>query len=100
VADRTRAQTAQGQRFLCSSGRGDDYWGRIEFYRYQSYQGAFLERCDQRRGGSTDHDRMMLMTTNKEITGGVQLPNLQKTVGWIATGVMFGVAACLMVRLL
>jgi hypothetical protein len=40
------------------------------------------------------------MTTNKEITGGVQLPNLQKTVGWIATGVMFGVAACLMVRLL
>jgi Mn2+/Fe2+ NRAMP family transporter len=43
---------------------------------------------------------MMLITTNKEITGGVKLPNLQKTVGWIVTGVMFAVAACLMVTLL
>src|SRR5271170_3614810 len=32
---------------------------------------------------------MMLMTTNKKITGGVRLPALQKTIGWVATGVMF-----------
>jgi Mn2+/Fe2+ NRAMP family transporter len=43
---------------------------------------------------------MMLMTTNQKITGGVKLPGLQKTIGWIATGVMFAVAACMIVSLL
>ena len=36
---------------------------------------------------------MMLMTTNKNITGELRLPTLQKVIGWIATGVMFIVAA-------
>ena len=43
---------------------------------------------------------MMLMTTNKKITGGVRLPALQKTIGWIATGVMFAVAASMIATLL
>ena len=36
---------------------------------------------------------MMLMTSNTKITGGLRLPTLQRVVGWIATGVMFAVAA-------
>ena len=43
---------------------------------------------------------MMLMTTNKKITGGVRLPAVQKAVGWVATGVMFAVAACMIATLL
>jgi Mn2+/Fe2+ NRAMP family transporter len=43
---------------------------------------------------------MMLMTTNKKITGGVRLPALQKAIGWAATGVMFAVAACMIISLL
>jgi Mn2+/Fe2+ NRAMP family transporter len=43
---------------------------------------------------------MMLMTTNKKITGGVRLPALQQTIGWVATGVMFAVAACMIATLL
>jgi NRAMP (natural resistance-associated macrophage protein)-like metal ion transporter len=43
---------------------------------------------------------MMLMTTNKKITGGVRLPAVQKAVGWVATGVMFAVAASLIATFL
>ena len=43
---------------------------------------------------------MMLMTTNKKITGGVRLPTVQKAVGWVATGVMFAVAACMIATLI
>jgi Mn2+/Fe2+ NRAMP family transporter len=43
---------------------------------------------------------MMLMTSNKKITGGLRLPSLQKVVGWIATGVMFAVAASMIATLL
>jgi Mn2+/Fe2+ NRAMP family transporter len=43
---------------------------------------------------------MMLMTTNKNITGGLRLPIPQKVIGWIATGVMFGVAACMIATLI
>jgi len=43
---------------------------------------------------------MMLMTTNKKITGGVRLPALQTAIGWVATGVMFAVAACMIATLL
>jgi Mn2+/Fe2+ NRAMP family transporter len=43
---------------------------------------------------------MMLMTTNKKITGGVRLPALQQAIGWVATGVMFAVAACTIATLL
>jgi Mn2+/Fe2+ NRAMP family transporter len=42
---------------------------------------------------------MMLMTTNKNITGGLRLPIPQKVIGWIATGVMFGVATCMIATL-
>ena len=43
---------------------------------------------------------MMLMTANKKITGGLRLPTLQNTIGWTATGVMFAVAACMIISLL
>jgi Mn2+/Fe2+ NRAMP family transporter len=43
---------------------------------------------------------MMLMTTNKKITGEIRLGTPQKVLGWIATGVMFAVAACTIVTLL
>ena len=43
---------------------------------------------------------MMLMTTNKKITGEVRLPTLQKVIGWIATGVMFAVAAGMIATLI
>ena len=43
---------------------------------------------------------MMLMTTNKKITGGLKLPTLQSVIGWIATGVMFAVAACMIATLI
>ena len=43
---------------------------------------------------------MMLMTTNKKITGQVRLPTLQKVIGWIATGVMFAVAAGMIATLI
>jgi NRAMP (natural resistance-associated macrophage protein)-like metal ion transporter len=43
---------------------------------------------------------MMLMTTNKNITGGVKLPTLQSVIGWVATGVMFAVAASMIATLI
>ena len=43
---------------------------------------------------------MMLMTGNKKITGGLRLPTLQRVVGWVATGVMFAVAACMIATLI
>ena len=43
---------------------------------------------------------MMLMTTNKKITGGLKLPTPQKVIGWIATGVMFAVAASMLATLI
>jgi len=43
---------------------------------------------------------MMLMTTNKKITGGLKLPTPQKVIGWIATGVMFAVAASMLATLM
>ncbi len=43
---------------------------------------------------------MMLMTTNKKITGGLRLPTPQKVIGWIATGVMFAVAASMLATLI
>ncbi len=43
---------------------------------------------------------MMLMTTNKKVTGSVRLPRLQATIGWIATAAMFAVAASMIVTLL
>jgi Mn2+/Fe2+ NRAMP family transporter len=42
---------------------------------------------------------MMLMTTNEKVTGAVRLPVRQKVIGWIATVVMFAVAACMIVTL-
>ena len=42
---------------------------------------------------------MMLMTANKKITGSVRLPLPQKILGWIATAVMFAVAASMIVTL-
>ncbi len=42
---------------------------------------------------------MMLMTTNKKITGSVRLPQTQKIIGWVATAVMFAVAASMIVTL-
>jgi Mn2+/Fe2+ NRAMP family transporter len=42
---------------------------------------------------------MMLMTSNRKITGGLRLPTPQKVIGWIATGVMFAVAACMLATL-
>jgi Mn2+/Fe2+ NRAMP family transporter len=43
---------------------------------------------------------MMLMTSNQKITGGLRLPTLQRIIGWIATGVMFAVAASMIATLL
>ncbi len=43
---------------------------------------------------------MMLMTTNKNVTGGLKLPPLQSVIGWVATGVMFAVAACMIATLI
>jgi len=43
---------------------------------------------------------MMLMTSNRKITGGLRLPALQRVVGWIATGVMFAVAASMLATLI
>ena len=43
---------------------------------------------------------MMLMTSNRKITGGLRLPTPQSVIGWIATGVMFAVAACMIATLL
>ena len=43
---------------------------------------------------------MMMMTTNKKITGGLRLPTPQKVIGWIATGVMFAVAASMLATLI
>jgi Mn2+/Fe2+ NRAMP family transporter len=43
---------------------------------------------------------MMLMTTNKKITGGLRLPRPQKVIGWIATGVMLAVAASMLATLI
>ncbi len=43
---------------------------------------------------------MMLMTGNEKITGGLRLPTLQRVVGWIATGVMFAVAASMIATLI
>jgi Mn2+/Fe2+ NRAMP family transporter len=43
---------------------------------------------------------MMLMTSNEKITGGIRLPTLQKIVGWIATAVMFAVAASMIATVL
>jgi Mn2+/Fe2+ NRAMP family transporter len=40
---------------------------------------------------------MMLMTTNKKIVGQMKLPALQKVVGWVATAVMFVVAASMLI---
>jgi Mn2+/Fe2+ NRAMP family transporter len=42
---------------------------------------------------------MMLMTTNEKVTGSVRLPLPQKVIGWIATAVMFAVAASMIVTL-
>jgi Mn2+/Fe2+ NRAMP family transporter len=42
---------------------------------------------------------MMLMTTNEKVTGSVRLPLPQKFIGWIATAVMFAVAASMIVTL-
>ena len=36
---------------------------------------------------------VMLMTTNRTITGGLEFPKLQWLIGWISTGVMLAVAA-------
>ena len=43
---------------------------------------------------------MMLMTTNKKLTGELRLPTPQKVIGWIATGVMFAVAASMIATLI
>jgi Mn2+/Fe2+ NRAMP family transporter len=43
---------------------------------------------------------MMLMTSNKKITGGLRLPTPQKVIGWTATGVMFAVAASMLATIL
>ena len=43
---------------------------------------------------------MMLMTTNKNITGGLKLPTVQSAIGWVATGVMFAVAASMIATLI
>jgi len=40
---------------------------------------------------------MMLMTANKKIVGEMERPVFQKIVGWIATAVMFAVAASMIV---
>jgi NRAMP (natural resistance-associated macrophage protein)-like metal ion transporter len=38
---------------------------------------------------------MMLMTTNKKVTGSLRLPLPQKVIGWVATSIMFLVAAAM-----
>ncbi len=43
---------------------------------------------------------MMLMTSNKKITGVVRLGTTQKILGWLATGVMFAVAGAMLATLL
>src|SRR3984957_11027001 len=43
---------------------------------------------------------MMLMTSNRKITGGLRLPTPQRVIGWIATGARFAVAACMIATLL
>jgi hypothetical protein len=43
---------------------------------------------------------MMLMTSNKKITGAVRIGVTQKILGWLATGVMFMVAGAMLVTLL
>jgi NRAMP (natural resistance-associated macrophage protein)-like metal ion transporter len=43
---------------------------------------------------------MMLMTSNKKITGAVRIGVTQKILGWLATGVMFVVAGAMLVTLL
>src|SRR5271166_5483885 len=43
---------------------------------------------------------MMLMTTNKKVTGALRLPALQTAIGWVATAVMFAVAASMIATLL
>ena len=43
---------------------------------------------------------MMLMTSNKKITGAVRLGTQQQILGWLATGVMFAVAGAMLVTLL
>ncbi len=42
---------------------------------------------------------MMLMTSDKKITGVVRLGTTQKILGWLATGVMFAVAGAMLVTL-
>jgi NRAMP (natural resistance-associated macrophage protein)-like metal ion transporter len=43
---------------------------------------------------------MMLMTSNKKITGALRIGGTQKILGWLATGVMFTVAAAMLGTLL
>src|SRR5271155_2650217 len=43
---------------------------------------------------------MMLMTTNRKIVGSLRLPLPQKIIGWVATSIMFLVAACMIATLL
>jgi NRAMP (natural resistance-associated macrophage protein)-like metal ion transporter len=43
---------------------------------------------------------MMLMTSNKKITGGLRLPTAQRVIGWTATAVMFAVAASMLATIL
>ena len=40
---------------------------------------------------------VMLMTTNKTITGVLKFPRPQWILGWISTAVMLAVAACMLV---
>src|SRR5579862_386986 len=56
MADRTRAQAGPGERVLWNPRGCDLDRSRVEFYRTESYQGAVLERGDQRRRGSSYHD--------------------------------------------
>jgi Mn2+/Fe2+ NRAMP family transporter len=39
---------------------------------------------------------VMLMTTNKAITGGLRFPRTQWILGWISTGVMLAVGVCML----
>ena len=40
---------------------------------------------------------MMLMTSNRKLTGALRLPLPQKVIGWVATAIMFAVAAGMLV---
>ncbi len=40
---------------------------------------------------------VMLMTTNRTVTGGLEFPKPQWVIGWISTGVMLAVAGCMLV---